>query len=358
MHLVGGRAGNEPARPRRRARAGAGQGVSLQGDQGDGIAPGSRLRSARASPPSRPGRRCPRAATRSPDVGLGGPPPPSGIPVSDHLLEAPSAAAPDDVAGGLGLDRHRLAGERVLPRPRLGGGLAHHLELQESGDDELTGALLAQLLGDQRAQGGEDGGDLLLAQPGRLGQTRCRPRSCWRAWVGRGPACRRSWVGPSWPERGWPCPGRPWRPERWRPCPGWPSRPERGRPCPGRPWRPERGWPCPGRPWVRLSWPWSLGRSGTGWKASIESCGPGRAGSPGQGPDEDRSVDDLIPYRKTRSGCSANPPLSPEIPRERPPLRRSSPSSQGIGEPGRSRTALGPGSPGGAASRPCKERSF
>src|SRR5512142_2981481 len=37
----------------------------------------------------------------------------------------------------------------------------------------------------------------------------------------------------------------------------------------------------------------------------------------------------------------------PEIPRDRPPLRRSSPSSPGIGEPGRSRTALSPGPPGG-----------
>src|SRR5512135_2356953 len=32
----------------------------------------------------------------------------------------------------------------------------------------------------------------------------------------------------------------------------------------------------------------------------------------------------------------------PEIPQGRPPLRRSSPSSQGIGEPGRSRTVDSP----------------
>ena len=42
MLLVVGRAGNEPGRPRRRARAGAGQGVSMQDDPGDDIAPGSR----------------------------------------------------------------------------------------------------------------------------------------------------------------------------------------------------------------------------------------------------------------------------------------------------------------------------
>jgi hypothetical protein len=47
-----------------------------------------------------------------------------------------------------------------------------------------------------------------------------------------------------------------------------------------------------------------------------------------------------------------NPPLSPEISRDRPPLRRSSPSSKGIGEQGRSRTALSPGSPGGGCKPP------
>ena len=51
MLLVGGRAGNEPGRPRRRARAGAGQGVSLQDDQGDDIAPGS-LAALRSGVPS------------------------------------------------------------------------------------------------------------------------------------------------------------------------------------------------------------------------------------------------------------------------------------------------------------------
>ena len=37
-----------------------------------------------------------------------------------------------------------------------------------------------------------------------------------------------------------------------------------------------------------------------GVEASIGSCEPGRAGSQGRGPDEDRSGDDLIPYRKRR----------------------------------------------------------
>ena len=37
-----------------------------------------------------------------------------------------------------------------------------------------------------------------------------------------------------------------------------------------------------------------------GVEASIGSCGPGRAGSPGQGLDEDRSGDDLILYRRMR----------------------------------------------------------
>ena len=89
---------------------------------------------------------------RPPDVGPGGPQADLRHPISNQLLEALQRQRPDDVAGGLGLDRHRRTGERVLPRPRLGGGLAHHLELQESGDDELTGALLAQLLGDQRTR--------------------------------------------------------------------------------------------------------------------------------------------------------------------------------------------------------------
>ena len=51
MLLVVGRAGNEPGRPRRRARAGAGQGVSLQDDQGDDSAPGS-LAALRSGVPS------------------------------------------------------------------------------------------------------------------------------------------------------------------------------------------------------------------------------------------------------------------------------------------------------------------
>ncbi len=48
----------------------------------------------------------------------------------------------------------------------------------------------------------------------------------------------------------------------------------------------------------------------------------------------------------------------PEIPRDRPPLRRSSPSSQGIGEQGRSRTALSPGPPGGGCKPPLKRTFF
>ncbi len=51
-------------------------------------------------------------------------------------------------------------------------------------------------------------------------------------------------------------------------------------------------------------------------------------------------------------------PLSPEILRDRPPLRRSSPSSQGFGEQVRSRTALGPGSPGGGCKPPLKRTFF
>ena len=51
MLLVVGRAGNEPAQPRRRARAGAGQGVSMQDDQGDDSAPGS-LAAIRSGIPS------------------------------------------------------------------------------------------------------------------------------------------------------------------------------------------------------------------------------------------------------------------------------------------------------------------
>jgi hypothetical protein len=49
--LVVGRAGNEPAQPRRRARAGAGQGVSMQDDQGDDSALGS-LAAIRSGIPS------------------------------------------------------------------------------------------------------------------------------------------------------------------------------------------------------------------------------------------------------------------------------------------------------------------
>ena len=48
----------------------------------------------------------------------------------------------------------------------------------------------------------------------------------------------------------------------------------------------------------------------------------------------------------------------PEIPRARPPLRRSWPSSQGIGEQGRSRTALSPGPPGGGCKPPLKRTFF
>ena len=79
---------------------------------------------------------------------------------------------------------------------------------------------------------------------------------------------------------------------------------------------------------------------------------------PGQGPDEDRSGDDLIPYRKMQADAAPIPPISPEIPRERLPLRRSSPSSPRIGEQGRTRTALGPGPPGGLQAALEKNRSF
>ena len=220
-----------------------------------------------------------------PTVGPGDPPQPSGIPPQTISLRAFSGSARTTLRAGLAGIVIGAPVKGFVRDRACGGGLAHHLELQESGEDELAGALLAQLLGEERAQGGEDGGDLLLAQPGRLGQSGVDDGLV--GGLGSGGARRVGGLG-----------GGLARPERWRPCPWRPWRPEPGWPCPRRPSRPE-GWrPCPGRPWVRLSWPWSWGRSRRGWTASIGSCGPGRAGSPGPGPDEDRSGDDLIAYRK------------------------------------------------------------
>ncbi len=98
------------------------------------------------------------------------PPPPSGPPSQTISLRAFSGIARTTLRAGLAWIVIGWPVNGFFPGPASGGGLAHHLELQEAGDDELTGALLAQLLGYQSAQGGEDGGDLLLAQPGRLGQ--------------------------------------------------------------------------------------------------------------------------------------------------------------------------------------------
>ena len=52
----------------------------------------------------------------------------------------------------------------------LGRGLADDLQLEQAGDHEQAGALLAQLLADQLAHGAEDGGDVLLGQARLLGE--------------------------------------------------------------------------------------------------------------------------------------------------------------------------------------------
>ena len=256
------------------------------GRPGRRIARACALCSARASPPLRPGRRCPRAETRSSDVGPSGPPAAIRPPISDHLLERLHRTRGRRCLAGRALNVIGSPVNGFLPA-RPWWRACDHLELQEAGDDELAGALLAQLPGDQcgadaasfrprpvlsasavstavllagGADGGRRVGGLGCGLRGRRGKVLPRGRLGGRG-GGKGPS------------------------------------------------GPVRGSPCSGRPWVRLSWPWSLGRSGPGWKASIGSCGPGRAGSQGRGSDEDRSGNDLILYRKRRMD-DANPPLS------------------------------------------------
>ena len=97
---------------------------------------------------------------------------PSALPLSpgrgtdsDEFLQRLHRHRLDAVAGRLGLDDHLLLGEGVDPFLGLGGGLAHNLQLQESGDDELARPLLAEFLADQLAQRVEDAGDILLSVP-------------------------------------------------------------------------------------------------------------------------------------------------------------------------------------------------
>src|SRR5688572_15459182 len=55
---------------------------------------------------------------------------------SHHGLEAFEREDLDHVASRLGLEGHRLAGERVNAFAGLGGWLVHALDLHESGDRE------------------------------------------------------------------------------------------------------------------------------------------------------------------------------------------------------------------------------
>src|SRR5262245_3256574 len=59
--------------------------------------------------------------------------------LSDRVLDGFDRARPDDLPGGLRLEHHLLAGERVRALARLCGGLLDDDELGEAGHDEDAG---------------------------------------------------------------------------------------------------------------------------------------------------------------------------------------------------------------------------
>src|SRR5258708_2167063 len=93
---------------------------------------------------------------------------------------------PDDLAGRLGLEHHRLPGKGIGALPRLGGGLLDDDEFCEAGNEENTG-LLQFLVADRykRLQNALNlflghfrlGSDFLNQL--RLGHLVCHFSSCW-----------------------------------------------------------------------------------------------------------------------------------------------------------------------------------
>src|SRR6266849_4194650 len=86
----------------------------------------------------------------------------------DHLLETLEGLGLDDVARRLGFENRRLLGEGVDAFARRHGFLVNTLDLQQPGNGEHSGTLLAQVFLDNRDEGVEDGGDLLTRQASRL----------------------------------------------------------------------------------------------------------------------------------------------------------------------------------------------
>ncbi len=169
---------------------------------------------SKAKRPARPGgdpqSRRPRKANRSDQT---------------RSLSAFSGTAFTTFRAGLALIVHRLLGEGVDALLGLGRRLADDLELEQTGELEEPGALLAEL----------------AARPARRG---CRRRR-------RLPSCS-GWSSPRWRRR---C--RPW----W---PTWGVRPPRC--C---------RTPSTRRPWARLSWPWGLMPSCAWVATDVGPIGPG-----------------------------------------------------------------------------------
>src|ERR1700722_8498185 len=85
---------------------------------------------------------------------------PKGPQALHRVLGRFHRACPDDLAGRLGLEHHRLAGERIGALARLGGGLLDDHEFGKAGNQEHSGFL--QLLVADGGEGFQNALDILL----------------------------------------------------------------------------------------------------------------------------------------------------------------------------------------------------